>query len=455
MGAGSAVKSVLRFRHILTPDGIERHKRIGIDGQGRIVSVTDEHGDVFDGWLALPGMPNAHSHSFQRGLVGSGETAQGEDSFWSWREAMYALARNVTPDDIRSIAAQAFADMLRAGFTSVAEFHYLHHLPDNSPGPEMARAVVDAAEIAGIRMVMLPVFYQDGGFGQPHEERQGRFVHQHMEDYLRLLESLRDVPLGLAPHSVRAVTPSRIAELDAAARGILGDSFPRHIHISEQRSEVEACVEAMKMTPIQALADSVYLDQNWNLVHATHATRDELELMLETQATAVLCPLTEAYLGDGVFPATAFVSNGGITAIGSDSNVRIDAIEELRLLEYGQRLTLERRACLATGDGLGVPMWTRAAVGGAQALAQDVGAITKGAWADLVVIDPSSPPLLGLEPKAAMDALITAGSASSIDAVYVGGRRLVEAGCHSADVSIARGFASARQRLKKEGKGAH
>jgi formimidoylglutamate deiminase len=449
MGAGSAVKSLLRFRHILTPDGIERHKRIGIDGLGRIVSVTDEPGDVFDGWLALPGMPNAHSHSFQRGLVGSGETAQGEDSFWSWREAMYRLAQNITPDDIRSIAAQAFADMLRAGFTSVAEFHYLHHLPDNSPGPEMARAVIDAAEIAGIRLVMLPVFYQNGGFGQPPEPHQGRFVHQQMEDYLRLLESLRDVPLGLAPHSVRAVAPSQIAELDAAARGIMGDSFPRHIHISEQRTEVEQCVEAMKMTPIQALADSVNLDQNWNLVHATHATKDELELMLETQVTAVLCPLTEAYLGDGVFPATAFVSNGGITAIGSDSNVRIDAIEELRLLEYGQRLSLERRACLATSDGLGVPMWMRAAAGGAQALAQDVGAIRVGAWADFVVIDPSSPPLLGLEPQAALDALITAGSAKCIGAVLVGGRRLVEGGRHLADSAIARRFTLAQSRLRE------
>jgi len=451
MVAGSAAKSVLRFRHILTPDGIERHKRIGIDGQGRIVSVTDEQGDVFDGWLALPGIPNAHSHSFQRGLVGSGETAHGEDSFWSWREAMYRLAQNITPDDIRSIAAQAFADMLRAGFTSVAEFHYLHHLPDNSPGPEMARAVIDAAEIAGIRIVMLPVFYQNGGFGQQHEPHQGRFVHQQMEDYLRLLESLRDVPLGLAPHSVRAVAPSQIAELDAAARGIMGDSFPRHIHIAEQRKEVEQCVEALKMTPIQALADSVNLDQNWNLVHATHATKEELELMLETQATAVLCPLTEAYLGDGVFPATAFVSNGGITAIGSDSNVRIDAIDELRLLEYGQRLSLERRACLATGDGLGMPMWMRAASGGAQALAQDVGAIKVGAWADLVVIDPSSPPLLGLEPKAALDALITAGSANCIGTVLVGGRRLVEGGRHLADTSIARAFALTQSRLRQVG----
>lgn len=205
------------------------------------------------------------------------------------------------------------------------------------------------------------------------------------------------------------------------------------------------------MTPIQALADSVNLDQNWNLVHATHATKDELELMLETQVTAVLCPLTEAYLGDGVFPATAFVSNGGITAIGSDSNVRIDAIEELRLLEYGQRLSLERRACLATGDGLGVPMWMRAAAGGAQALAQDVGAIRVGAWADFVVIDPSSPPLLGLEPQAALDALITAGSAKCIGAVLVGGRRLVEGGRHLADSAIARRFTLAQSRLREAG----
>jgi formiminoglutamate deiminase len=449
MGAGSAVKSVLRFRHILTPDGIERHKRVGIDVQGRIVSIEDEHGDVFDGWLALPGMPNAHSHSFQRCLTGRGEVAKGQDSFWSWREAMYRLAREITADDMRSIAAQAFADMLRAGFTSVAEFHYLHHLPDNSRGPEMARAVIEAAELTGIRLVLLPVFYQKGGFGLPPEDCQRRFVHDNMEDYLELLESLRDVPLGIAPHSIRAVEPQQIAELDAAVRGILGDSFPRHIHISEQRDEVGQSLELLGKTPVQVLADHVSLDQNWNLVHATHATRDELELILETQAAVVLCPLTEAYLGDGVFPATAFVSNGGMAAIGSDSNVRIDAIEELRLLEYGQRLTLERRACLATADGLGVPIWTRAAAAGARALAQDTGAIETGRCADFVVLDPASPPLLGLKPGAALDALITAGSPSTIDAVYVGGRRLVEAGRHLADSGIASGFASAYQRLQE------
>lgn len=449
MGAGSAVKSVLRFRHILTPDGIERHKRVSIDGAGRIVRVDDEHGDVFDGWFALPGVPNAHSHCFQRALTGSGESAQGEDSFWSWREAMYRLATMITPADLHAIACRAFADMLRGGFTSVAEFHYLHHRPDGGRGSEMARAVIEAADLVGIRLLMLPVFYQHGGFGQAPGDRQQRFVHEELDDYLGLLESLHDVALGIAPHSLRAVEPSSIPELDAAARGILGDTFPRHIHISEQQSEVEECAARYGATPIRLLADQVNLDPNWNLVHATHAERDELQVMLETQVTAVLCPLTEAYLGDGIFPATSFVSNGGVTAIGSDSNVRIDVVGELRLLEYGQRLNLRRRACLATSDGLGVPLWLRATAGGARSMSMSVDGIRPGAYGDFVVLNPDAAPLQGLEEGKVLDALVTAGSADCFSAVYVGGRRLVEQGRHVGEAAIARRYAGACMKLRE------
>ncbi len=424
------MSTVLRFQHILTPDGFERQKRLLIDDMGRIESIEDEAGDAYDGWLALPGMPDAHSHCFQRAMVGLGETAVGEDSFWSWREAMYGLATRIGPEDLQVIATRAFSDMLRGGFTSVAEFHYLHHLPDGSPGTEMAEAVIEGARLAGIRLTLLPVLYQSGGFGAVATSRQQRFVHRRIDDYLDLLGRLSGVTLGIAPHSVRAVDPAIIADIESGAREVLGDTFPRHIHVSEQRLEVEECLEFHGKTPIELLVEHVPLDHQWSLVHATHATGMETEEMNRAGVTAVLCPLTEAYLGDGLFHAAAFHRVGGRIAVGSDSNVRIDAVEELRMLEYGQRLRLQRRACLADATGLGRPLWQLACRGGEYALGQPVGRLESGAFADLVVLDKDSAVLAPLEGGRALDAFITAGSAQDIAAVYVGGRRVVEHGAH-------------------------
>lgn len=442
------MNSSLSFQHILTPEGFERHKRLLIDDTGAIAEIVDDPGPAFDGWLALPGMPNAHSHCFQRAMTGLGERAEGEDSFWSWREAMYGLADRITPDDLAVISARAFADMLRGGFCSVAEFHYLHHHPGGGCA-DMARAVIEGASRAGIRLVLLPVLYQAGGFGQPPSSRQRRFVHENLDDYVGLLEELGDVPLGIAPHSIRAVSPAQIALLEEAARELLGDGFPRHIHISEQQREVRECIDVFGRTPIDVLADHIDLNEHWNLVHATHATDQERSLMLRSGVTAVLCPITEAYLGDGVFAATQFIGAGGRTAIGSDSNIRIDAVEELRMLEYGQRLVNTRRACLATGEGLGRPLWQRMSGGGGRALALGTGTIAPGKFADLVVLDPGSPVLGGLNEDAALDALVTAGSAADIRTIYVGGEELVRHGRHVAEESLQREYADVMDRLRR------
>ncbi len=446
--------AVLRFEHILTPGGIERHKRLVIDDLGRVTAIEDDEpgpGQGADGWLALPGMPNAHSHSFQRALVGRGEAARGADSFWSWREAMYGLALTLTPEQLSSVAARAFADMLRAGFTSVAEFHYLHHRAHGSRGPEMARAVAAAANQAGIRLVLLPVLYQRGGFGRPAEPRQRRFVHQRLEDYLKLLRDLNDLPLGIAPHSLRAVDPSILTELIAAADVMLPPGYPRHIHIAEQHREVEECLAATGARPVELLAAAVDLGPEWSLVHGTHVSDKEMVLMADTGVTTVLCPLTEAYLGDGVFPARSYVRRGGRLAVGSDSNVRIDAVEELRWLEYGQRLSLGRRACLATDSGLGAPLWRMAADGGAAALAQPVGAIAPGCFADLVVLDAEDPTLSGLGARAAMDGLLTGGSSASFAAVYVGGQRRVHDARHVDEDRISAAFRAALKGIPGDG----
>ncbi len=442
------MNSILRFQHILTPGGLESHKRLEIDGNGVIVAIEDEPGSRFDGWLALPGMPNAHSHCFQRGMIGLGEAAAGEDSFWSWRQAMYRLASAISPEELAKVAARAFADMLAAGFTSVAEFHYLHHLADGAPGTEMARAVAEGAQRAGIRLLVLPVFYQSAGFGEPPGPRQGRFVHGCLDDYLRLLEALDDLSLGIAPHSIRAVAPEAITELETGARSVLGEEFPRHIHIAEQRAEVAGCLDRYGVTPVELLHEHVGLDGRWSLVHATHATPGEIELIGRCGAVTVVCPLTEAYLGDGLLDAVSLAAEGGRIAIGSDSNVRIDAVEELRLLEYGQRLRFERRACLATADGLGRPLWSATARSGAAAMMMPVGELRTGAFADLVVLNESSRVLSALAGDEAMDALITGGDAREFADVYVGGRRRVSSGEHQEEGGISASFAAAMSRLR-------
>lgn len=416
----------LNFAHIVTPAGIERHRRLHIDGAGRISAI--EAGDPaapIDGWLALPGMPSAHSHAFQRGLAGYGEAARGEDSFWSWREAMYRLAAGLDPDALYEVSWRAYRDMLAAGFTSVAEFHYLHRRADGERAPELVEAVIRAGADAGIRLAFIPVFYQRGGFDTPAGVRQARFLHHDVEDFLTLVAMFAGHCAGVAAHSLRAVPLEMLGDLVSGARELLGEHCPIHIHIAEQPAEVEACIAATGRRPVQLLADGVGLGPTWSLVHATHADAAERELIVASGATVVLCPLTEAYLGDGLFPAAEFAARGGRLAIGSDSNVRIDAIEELRWLEYGQRLLTGRRACFADGEGLGASLWRRIAAGGAAALGQPVGTIAVGSCADIVTLDMNNAIFAGADgPAAALDALVTAGDGRCIDQLWVGGQRL-------------------------------
>lgn len=436
----------LAFEYILTPDGLRHDQALVVDEAGRIERIEPAQGR-HDGFLAIPGMPNAHSHAFQRALSGYGEVPKGQDSFWSWREAMYRLANRISPEEMFIVAREAFWDMLRGGFTSVAEFHYLHHMPDGAPGPIMARTVVAAAREAGIRLRLLPVYYQTGGFNQPARDEQRRFVHRSIADFCDLLQEIHDVDLGLAPHSLRAVPPESLGELVEAVSKVIGPDFPIHIHVSEQQREVDECHATYGITPIQLLARSAKLDARWNLVHATHATAEECELIRRAGSSVVICPITEAYLGDGLFAADEFVAAGGRIAVGSDSNCRIDAIEELRLLEYGQRLRVQRRARFATTDGLGLPLWQKACAGGAQAVGQPVGELAPGKWADMVVLDRDSPALRGHDVDTYMDALIIGGSRADIADVYVGGKLRVSKGkAHGGDAS-AREFALTVKRL--------
>lgn len=416
----------LNFQHILTPAGIERHRRLRIDSAGRISAIEpSDAAGPFDGWLALPGMPNAHSHAFQRGLAGYGEAARGNDSFWSWRDAMYRLAAGLDPDALYALSWRAYRDMLAAGFTSVAEFHYLHRRDDGGRATELVEAVIRAASDAGIRLAFIPVFYQRGGFDTPAGPGQARFLHHDVEDFLTLVAMYGKHCAGVAAHSMRAVPLEMLSDMALGARELLGDDCPIHIHVAEQPAEVEACIAATGRRPVQLLADTVDLDVGWSLVHATHADAAERELIIDSGATVVLCPLTEAYLGDGLFPAAEFAAAGGRLALGSDSNVRIDAVEELRWLEYGQRLRTGRRGCFADADGVGASLWRRLAGGGAAALGQSVGTLEVGAFADVVALDMSSMLFAGADgPASVLDALVTGGDGRCIEHAWIGGQRL-------------------------------
>jgi len=400
----------------------------------------------------LPGMPNLHSHAFQRAMAGLTErariTALGEeadareDSFWTWREVMYGFVRQLGPDQVQAIATQLYVEMLEAGYTAVGEFHYLHHDPEGAPyadPAEMSRRVIAAARSTGIGLTHLPVLYGYGGFGgQRAGDGQRRFLNTP-ERYLELLalvhEEIRGDPqlhLGIAPHSLRAVTPESLA---AALEGInaIDNKAPVHIHVAEQQPEVRDCIDWSGLRPVEWLLTHQDLDPRWCLVHATHMTDEEAAAIAKTGAVVGLCPTTEANLGDGVFPAGAYLGANGRIGIGSDSHISISPVEELRWLEYSQRLTLKRRNLLAGGDGeasVGARLAKAALAGGARALGRPIGRLAAGCRADLLVLDGELPCLLGKTGDILLDAVVFAGNRNPVRDVMVGGEWLVQEGRH-------------------------
>lgn len=405
----------LTFKHALTPDGIVNGVEVTVDGDGRIAALGAAPPDAaFDGDFALPALANAHSHAFQRGLAGLGEQRQGKDSFWSWREAMYALANGLTPDTMYELSHRAFREMLLTGFTAVAEFHYVHQ-----PAPAMADAVIAAARDAGIRLRLLPVYYHAGGFGEPARPSQKRFIHDSVDAFLRYVDALDHPHLGIAVHSLRAVPLEHLRELVSARPDALF-----HIHVSEQVAEVEQCVAALGRRPVELLADSVELSPCWTLVHATHADAAERRAIRDAGACVALCPLTEAYLGDGLFAATEHHRAGGAFALGTDANSRIDVFDELRWLEYGQRLRDLKRARFSDETGLGAPLWRAAGEGGAQATGFEVGRIAPGWFADFAVLGLDLAPFAGVAPERALDAAVTGASRHAIVKTFIGGKEV-------------------------------
>ena len=440
----------------LLADGWARDVAIEIDGAGTIVAATANAappaGAEQAGGPVVPGMPNVHSHAFQRAMAGLAEVAgTPEDDFWTWRRVMYRFALGLTPPQVHAIAAQLYVELVKHGFTSVGEFHYLHNRPDGgryADAAELSRQVIEAARRVGIALTHLPVLYGYAGFGeQPLGAAQRRF-HGEPEGLLAMIARLRadygDAPwfrIGLAPHSLRAISPATLA---AAVAGLnaADPAAPIHIHIAEQVKEVEDCVAWSGQRPVEWLFANAAVDRRWCLIHATHLSDDEAARLAASSAVAGLCPTTEANLGDGVFPFRRHAAAGGRFAVGTDSHVSVSPVEELRWLEYAQRLVHRRRSIAATetGQSAGGRLWRRAAAAGAAALAQPVGTIAAGRRADLLVLDADHVHLTGKTGDQLLDALIFAGNDNLVRRVMVAGRWVVEDGHHAAEAEIAAGY---------------
>ena len=440
----------LLARHALLPDGWHDDVRIEWDDTGKLTALTPGAlqipGEAADG-LVLPVMVNLHSHAFQRALGGLTETAgDGPDSFWTWRDLMYRFARNITPDHIEAIAAQLFSECLRHGYTSVCEFHYVQRDQQGAMyarPAETAERVVAAAQLAGIGVTMLPVLYSYAGFGeQPLKPEQQRFRTGPFEvlQVVDALDPLRSpqVEVGFAPHSLRAASSVQIREVLAA----LPPERPVHIHIAEQQGEVEQCIAATGIRPVRHLMEQFALDQRWCLVHATHLDAGETAALAASGAIAGLCPTTEANLGDGLFPLEPFLAGGGRFGIGSDSHVSQSPVEELRWLEYGQRLQHQRRNVAASPGQrrVGDFFWQGALAGGALASGRPVGALAIGKRADLLVLDSDHPNLAGIDAADVLGTFIFCGNDNLVRDVMVGGRWVVREGRHLAQAAIAQRY---------------
>ena len=449
--------SDLFFAQALLPTGWAENVALGIANE-RILSVEvggDASPHAERHTIGLPGLANLHSHAFQRGMAGLTEIrGPASDSFWTWRDLMYRFVALMDPDDIEAIACQAYVEMLEAGFTRVGEFHYLHHDRNGMPYANMAELgerIVAAASATGIGLTLLPVFYAHAGFGgAAPAEGQRRFLNDP-ERYASLIEASRKAllhhqgsVLGIAPHSLRAATEEEVRAILP-----LGEMGPIHLHIAEQVKEVEDCLGWSGERPVEWLMNRFDVDEGWCLVHATHLTAEETIRLSACGATAGLCPITEANLGDGVFDAPLFMTGGGTFGVGTDSNVLIDAAGELRQLEYSQRLHRRGRNMLAEGEGVstGRTAFEAALVGGARALGTPAVGLTPGASADIVSLDAANIALIGRSKDALLDAWIFASRASIVDCVWVAGNKCVEGGRHRAAEGIGRRFRRTMERL--------
>ncbi|MCC3861992.1 formimidoylglutamate deiminase [Pseudemcibacter aquimaris] len=432
-------------------DGWADNVQLDIDDAGIVHSINEnvETSGHFIAGFALPGVNNIHSHAFQRAMAGLAEySTSSEDSFWTWRDIMYRFAGIISDKDLRAIAAQLYMEMLKAGYVSVSEFHYLHGGRRNAV--QMSNAILSAAHDVGIGLCHLPVLYMSSGFGdQPLNDRQRQFGLS-VDEYLKLqndLELLNDNQhIGTCFHSLRAVPEGAMKDVleNTECKG------PIHIHIAEQMAEVNDSIEFSGKRPVEWLYDNVDVDDRWCLIHATHLNDDETRMIAASGAVAGLCPTTEANLGDGLFPLTEFLDRQGTMAIGSDSHVSISVSEELRLLEYGQRLSKQGRNIAVNEDEIhtGTNLYNQVLMGGAQASGFNNGVIEVGKRADLIVLDDNKSTMVGTPDKNIIDRFIFNGNQNVVKDVFVGGNHVINDYHHISEVRIFEKFKAVVERLK-------
>ena len=427
---------------ILLSNGWHTEQTLTIE-HGVITAIDAGHFDDAEKvGVVIPGMVNCHSHAFQRAFAGFSEQgSEGKDSFWTWRSIMYKFIDQLTVKDAQTIATQLYIEMLKMGYTRVAEFHYLHHEingDNHTELAEMASAIFNASQQSGIGLTLLPVLYRFSGFGPlPANEGQKRFINsveqfnQLVSDCFTLSTAYENTNVGIAPHSLRAVDKS---SLDQAVKHVrsLDNKAPVHIHIAEQQKEVDDCLAHYGQRPVEWLLNNAELDEQWCLIHATHINEQERQGIVASKAIAGICPTTEANLGDGIFPTTEFLAEKGTIAIGSDSHISVNPIEELRWLEYAQRLIKQQRAILATENeaSVGRNLWQQAALGGAQSTNSNTGELAIGKQADLLVLNAKKIALFAHDDQYLLDSMIFASQQNIIQDVMVNGHWVIKAGAH-------------------------
>ncbi|MGK0273204.1 MAG: formimidoylglutamate deiminase [Cocleimonas sp.] len=444
------------FKKALIGDDWAENILIDVDDDGFIASLEADTACPTDvnklEGLVLPSVPNLHSHAFQRAMAGLAEvTGDPNDSFWTWRQQMYAMVERLTAEQVGIIARYLYVDMLKGGYTQVAEFNYLHHEQSGTPysNDDMSKQLQNAASSVGIGQTLLPVLYTYSGFGQQlPSEAQKRFI-QSTQQYLTQFTQLQDQcsplnSLGICFHSLRAVSKEQMQEVLSA----LPSDIPIHIHISEQMKEVNDCIDWSGYRPVEYLYENFDVDKRWCLVHATHLNEKEVKSIARSEAVVGICPSTEANLGDGFFPAVEYLSKNGRWGIGSDSHVSVNVLEELRWFEYGQRLGKQKRNCLSSIEqpSVGQLLWTQAGRGGAQACGVSLGEIGVGYRADWLEIKDDEW-LVGLSNAQKLNRWLFSGEKNKINNVYVAGKRVIENGCHELDQELSIQFAQVMKEL--------
>ncbi|MDT5061427.1 MAG: hypothetical protein QOH63_1886 [Acidobacteriota bacterium] len=438
------------------------------DPGGRIIKLARETEGASEvvrlsGCAMLPGLVNAHSHAFQRVIRGRTERRTSDhDSFWTWREMMYSAATRLTPEDIRVASRMAFLEMALGGICAVGEFHYLHHAPDGVPydDPNLtAKAVLEAARDAGIRIALLRVAYARSGYLTEPNARQKRFIEAEPETYLRNTESLHAelarhdsgvAWIGVAPHSVRAVPLDYLRAIISYAAS--KEAVPFHMHVAEQPAEVRACIEEYGRTPVEFLYSEGLLTQNFTGVHAIHIAPEEARLLAQARATVCACPTTERNLGDGIVPAEMLFTEGVRVALGTDSHTQIDLLEDARELEYHLRLQKLERAVLAPADdaaqsSLATRLFDCASLNGARSINAPSGKLEPGFPADFFTVNLDDPSIAGAAPDDLLSSIVFGLARTAIRDVFVGGKQIVSDGRHEAQRETVESFAALQRKL--------